>query len=498
MQLDNPSMEFVALKDSDFLQFEASSNTSKLPERSRDDILRMYYAAFHLRHPILPSRQQLETYLDSAPELFSAISVIVNIMFAPRMLETEEMTKLVHDSKELWQSSPNDLFKLQASLLLAFASYASTDVASAIQMRTWCSNTIFKALTEISKKKEGCMDFLASWRTKVFDNMVFMDILAKIAHEVYFLDVVFAVLYRAEFSEFVNSGLIDKVPVQNLPNFSLKCRFRTLNMVHSLISSLETFGTGFVRQLSDTDFKRLENCVTAFQEHLTESVREAQMAALDRFPAMTCQNDDVDDGIQQSIMILNFSVLLVHFPVSSLARSTPPFPGFLLHNPNPGDRCGFEQGHESARQCINAANNIVQIVPALGCQRAPMRTPFYSIVLAVAVLVHLRMYGWLSTRDELTESQQQELRLYDTYIRLEVNVLQMCSKTWAYAKTLYNSVCVLLKEELPELSKELLFDAEDLLPLDDASGMDQVQMNTPQESLPEFTNELSDLSKLLE
>lgn len=422
-----------------------------------NEILNTYYTKFHHRHPFLPARAQLELYIDTAPELLAAMGILVQVLLAPKMMTASDLAQPLRKARKALSNSTDDLIKVQASLLLTLISFMSSDTVTSFELRAWCSNICYRALTEASAEEGGYSNVLSSWRTLAIENILYKELLTKAIHEVFFVDVMLSITSRKGFSLFVQSNVIDEVPIEDYPGFAYKCRLRTLKMVHTIVTSLDVFGSGKLTNPC-AEFLRLESLVSMFQSLLdqVQQVADVSTPSDPNIPYLVDAYGNVDDGVQQAIMVLNFSAIVLHFPISGLSRTK--MPSFLNQSLN-FRYCNCPKAQESplsAGRCIRCATNIICIATMIGKPQITERTPFYACCIAMSLVVHFEIYLSLSQKPDLTDSEEVNRCMYSDHIKLGLEGLQRFSATWGHANKLYASICELMQNGSPSYYMQLV------------------------------------------
>ncbi|KAF5097375.1 hypothetical protein D0Z00_002412 [Geotrichum galactomycetum] len=442
---------------------------------SFEDTIEIYYTNFHNRHPILPARSQISSYLRStkATELLQVMSFICHVLVngSPSL---DALLPRIHIAKTAVLKAPNDIVRVQASVLLAIAAHLCTDNPTSIYLRTWCFDLCHRILAQHTLSpltSDGFandlpvpVDAFSSPRTAGLDKQLFSDLVARTLHELFFLDVMFSVISKGKLSPFADSDLISCIPIEDVPLFAYKSRYRTIQVVKSIILSLATLGSGIQ---SSIEFTRLEALVTTFQGFLADDVLPEQ-----EFPPLLDDYGNVNDGIHQASMMLNFAAILLHFPSSSLYQNK--LPSFVQCTEDSGPIMPVNKTPlprqrvvVSTRQCIQAANNIIKIATDIGSSNIANRTPLYTCSLSMAMLVHMKAYHWL-TRGETNGSssnkapkidkvqRKQEIGLYEAYIKLESSSLLTYGSKWILPAKLNTSLCTVMYNVLPELYESLM------------------------------------------
>lgn len=438
-------------------------------ELSSDDIINVYYSTFHHRHPILPSKDYITAYLSmvQGDELLKVMGFVAHVT-STGPPQIDDLFQRIQVAKAAVENAPDDLVKVQSSILLAITAHLCTDNASSIQLRTWCFDLCYRVLAAYtlsapatdSTQSPMLLNILSSWRTTHIEKTLFGELVSRVVHEIFFMDIMFAMITRGKLSAFVMSNIIDSIPIKDIPGFAYRCRFRTMKVVRSILSSLASLGSGI--QVS-IEFTRLEALVTTFQGFMSDQLGDLPQG----FPHLMDDYGNVNDGIHQSIMMLNFAAILLHFPFSSLYQNK--LPSFVQCTEDSAPMLAVQKAPlskqrtvVSTRQCIQAANNIIKIVTDIGSSNIPNRTPLYSCSLAMAMLVHMKAYHWLTRPDDrggprMDEIQRkQEVGLYEAYIKLESNSLQMFGAKWILPTKLNASLCNVMFNVLPELYQSVI------------------------------------------
>lgn len=440
-------------------------------DMSTGEIINIYYSLFHHRHPILPPKTAIVGYLESTKgnELLKVMSFTAFILSSTGTPPIDEIFQRLQVARTAIEQAPEDLVKLQSAVVLSIVSHLCTDNNTSISLRTWCFDVCYRILSgyslsspasdvPFSKEPAIPVDLLSSWRTQQVDKRLFSDLFSRVIHEIFFLDIIFAVITRGKLSPFVNSNLIDSIPIKDVPGFAYRCRFRTMKVVRSISSSLASLGSGIQSSL---EFTRLEALVTTFQGFMSDNLADMSQG----FPHLMDDFGNVDDGVHQSIMMLNFSAILLHFPFSSLYQNK--LPSYVQCTEDSAPIVSIKNAPlsrqrtvVSTRQCIQAANNIIKVVTDIGSSNISNRTPLYSCSVAMAMLVHMKAYHWLTRPGSDLKMDEtlriQEIGLYEAYVKLESNSLQMFGAKWILPNKLNTSLCNVMFNVLPELYESVI------------------------------------------
>lgn len=438
---------------------------------SNPETINLYYTNFHSKHPILPPKEQFFDYINivKGEELLKVMQLITHIMGSPSLSLGDLLPQLQY-AKEAIQQAPNDLIKVQASLLLAIAAHLCTDNSTSIYLRTWCFDVCNKAISKYSLstpsdsgstfEQSFPYEYFSSQRTSSLDRQLFTDLITISIHESYFLDVMFAVISRGRISSFAESDMIDNIPIKDVPGFAYKSRFKTIKIVKSLIVTLAALGSSIN---TSPEFPRLEAMLTTYQGYMSDEVD-----GYSHFPPLVDDSGLINDGIHQANMMLNFAAILLHFPFSSLYQNK--LPSFVQCTDDSAPIVSVNKSSisrqrtiVSTRHCIQAASNIIKMVTDMGSASIPGRTPLFTCSLSMAMLVHMKAYHWLTRPNECGNTpvmdvshRKDEIGLYEAYIKLATSSLQIYGTRWILPTKLCTSLCNVMFNVLPELYESIV------------------------------------------
>lgn len=416
------------------------------------EILDIYYTQFHYRHPFLPPREHIETYIAVSPDLIAVLTLIAHVLKSPRLMDRGDIEYLVLDAREKINDSETDLIKLQSTVLLSNISYMCGMPSVYQQMKTWSSDICFSGLQMCKPSDTSCRgaEILRSTRTDSLDKKVYMQSLAKVAHEAFFIDASFSIISSQPFSNFVSdTACIDLVPVEDEPHFAYKTRFRTVKMVQGIVACLDSFKSG----TANADFRRLEKLVAMFEQMLDESMSSIESDdcsnTQDAIPKLVDADGILNEGIHQSIVTLYFSIILLHFPLSCIAAPTPACPGRIAQDtfeatlpllPRISKRTkaldAFLQYRTSSLKSLRAAKVITSLLSRLGPETNYVRAPIFSCCLVTASAIQLRGVSFMKSMLHRKDYEEEELEEAIRHVKLSLEVLGQYGQKWRKAKEL--------------------------------------------------------------
>lgn len=452
-----------------------SSETNSLPEPPLEEMINLYYTLFHHKNPILPPRDQIKGYLssirtedDSPNELILAMNLVVHIATLPSSPQLSELKPRIRAVYHAVEDAPDDVVKLQTVILLLLSAHLNTDNTISLALRNWLFYFLFHKLSsynlmspvsDFSNNGSGIVPLaiFTSPRLENTDKQLLRDSVARAIHESFFLEILFALIGRTPLTRFALSGVVETVPISNIPNFAYNSRYKTAKMVRTILCSMTTVGSGIC---FSTEFTRIQSLLSTFQGFLSsKSSNESQ------FPPLVDSSGSVNDGIHQAIMIINFASIMLHFPFSNLMQNK--LPSFVDCTESSGPIMGpgmvkksKHEAMESTNRCIEAANHIVSVIPTVGQSKIINRSPVYSCALSMAMLVHMKAYHWLTKGDGMKNAQYKnmdeqayarEIKGYMDSVKIESDTLKRFSRNWILPGKLNTSLCNVMFNVLPEL-----------------------------------------------
>lgn len=531
-----------------------------------DTIVDIYYSSFHTRHPLLPPQNKFYSYIQSVRpsktqdestmdanasdprldnELVMAMAYVSHDFALTRPPNLEQLAPYITHVFQAIQRAPDDIIKVQAALIFLLGAHLATENLVSAALREWLFNFLYDKLSiynystpipdtncfvmSAQCRKEKFLDesdtigsstlnipvslFLSS-RSENLDTKLVEDAIIRSVHEAFVLDVMFSLIGRTPLSRFSESGVVDTIPVVNVNGFAYSARYRTVKVARSILQTLSTVGSGLQ---SSSVFSRLEALITTFQGFLQEggnnfdpTKHHSGCTENDsvQFPPLVNDFGIIDDGIHQAIIVINFAAIILHFSFSNLYQNR--IPSYVECINSSDCSIGIPQNESlnshratmCTKKCIEAANNLVQIISDVGIQQVCERTPLFSCALSMAMLVHMKAYHWLvisinsppagilgkETVQKLTgempgtatwdsfrnpsshhhhhpdnggaittmsseneATRQSEINLYESYIKMESSTLQLFSKRWVLPGKLNTSLCNVMFSVLPEL-----------------------------------------------
>lgn len=421
---------------------------------SSSEIMDAYYQNFHYRHPFLPPREQLQLYIGYAPELLAVMGLTVGVLSSFQLMSFQDTEHLVKDIQEKLRKAVPDLIKLQTMVLLSIVSHMSGMTDVSLSMIKCSSDVCYRSFSAYIRNQGGlshedCANILSSWRTVSLNMVEYQEALAKVAHEVYFMDTFSSMITGQKFSPFVSdSQLISLVEAEDVPGFAFKTRFRTITLIKEMIGTFNSFEAGTVK----TDFQRLNNVVTTFEQLLKGAMTiEARVgfSPSDLVPKLVSEYGIVDDGIYQSIMSLYLAMIVMHFPLSCIATPSVHCPGRMSHAtfiatelllPAPRERSqalnAYLQNRLSTLKCVYAAKVLISLVSTLGVDVAVKRTPLYSCCLIIAGAIQLRSLSFLKSIEGRRDFEQEEIDYHHVHVKLSMEAFKGFAQHWRKADSM--------------------------------------------------------------
>ncbi|ODV82985.1 hypothetical protein CANARDRAFT_30452 [[Candida] arabinofermentans NRRL YB-2248] len=210
----------------------------------------------------------------------------------------------------------------------------------------------------------------------------------------------------------------------------------------------------------------------------------------------------VNEGVHQSIILVNYAKIFTHRPFSYLWRPDVSKNPQCINDNNSTDESNNCQNLDKqvvdsrkiieTRKTIDSASSVIKLLLDTNPSKILERTPFYACSLAFSCLVHLSAYSWVeSSLQVLAEGNQDlsilrdnisddELDIYTEYIKLELGGIFQISRHWALSSKLIQHI----KDTLIKVSPKLYRKVQTSLP---ESNPQQVFIKQQQRQTPTAT-----------
>ncbi|GME82986.1 unnamed protein product [Ambrosiozyma monospora] len=190
-------------------------------------------------------------------------------------------------------------------------------------------------------------------------------------------------------------------------------------------------------------------------------------------PYLVNAHGQVNEGVFQSIMLVNYAKIFTHRPFSYLWRPD------VSRHPRCSDEAGVTDNCQTlkkqdvdsrkiieTRKTIDSASSVVKSLLDTNPAQVLQRTPFLACALAFSCLVHLSAYSWVESSLQVLETygdamsaslrdniSREELGIYSEYIKLELGGIFQISRHWALSNKLIAHIRETLMKVSPKLYK---------------------------------------------
>ena len=475
---------------------------SLVRELDTPTIISKFYNSFYNAHPFLPPQNEIMTYLDSIPykyDLLLAMKLIAegetSNKFA-RDIETINflVTSLINYIRQIGK----DFISLQSLLLLAMASHISSlhDLSTKIREATISLALEMKlnfideknvpavfldvngflterdhhhsanGMTPSDSEARSVADVLfEAERVSSIPREILVETMRKTFWELYYFDSISGTASGHTKSRLAVQHCLVLYPTSiPLQIFDYKSRAEACKLVNDAIS------LNIAIQSNKDSLPHLNHMRAALGNW------EMKLANPDTYgmPYLISKNGIVNEGVFESIMLLNYARIFTHRPFSYLWRSDvskhprctdeegvdDPCPP--LNNKEPDNATDSRKINET-RKTIDSANFLVKTLLDTDPSQTCKRTPFLACALAFSCLVHLSAYAWVESNLNVLEAEDEatrqisasELDVYTEYIKLEIGSMLQISRHWSLSAKLITHISETLCRVSPKLFRKV-------------------------------------------
>ncbi|KAH3686799.1 hypothetical protein WICPIJ_002221 [Wickerhamomyces pijperi] len=448
-------------------------------ELNVDNVINSYYNNFHAAHPVLPPLADFHQFfnlLGSPRELLIVMNLIAEgyetTKYSTRI---EEVFQIAVKLKNYINSNDQDIVTLQTLILLSLVCHISALHDLAYELRRTAIELVVKLginnqdLNEVDQDINGNlndtqefeinMNYLTS--SKRIRNLTMNDIKENSRRcfwELFFLDIIIGSSDAISLSKLTNMTCFIRFPsIPSRLDFDYETRAYTSKLVDDA-----------VRLNNNSNSSNSSNEDQYFK--LTASLYNWELKFsnpdLYKIPYLLNSQGDVNNGIQQGLIMLNYAKIFTHRPLSFLWKDNIPKNFKSIEKKlSTSDKNATGGGESKAslmnsrriietRKTIDAANLITKTLIDTNPLNILQRTPLNACSLAFACLVHLSAYIW-SSQSNNSASQQQDLSIYEEYIKLELSGIYKITTHWYLSSKILNYLMDNIKRLLPDLYKKL-------------------------------------------
>ncbi|QPG76262.1 hypothetical protein FOA43_003648 [Brettanomyces nanus] len=483
-----------------------------------ESIVNTYYKYFHSIHPFLPHREDIMTYLNSVPynyDLLLAMKIMgdgqVSSIYS-RDVETVQflVTSVVNYIKQVGK----DLISLQSLLILAMIAHISSlhdlsmllrealvslalelklnlldqhtvpdifmDVNGFITERRESDNNastntihgvqLMNTPSESDTKDDVLTELMQACRVANIPKRILADTIRRTLWEVYFFDTISGTASGHTMSLLASCKIIVLYPTTiSAHAFDYKSRAEACKLVNDSIKLNVAI--------------QAEEEVESHLVHMKAAIGnwELRLDNPDMYstPYLVNANGQVNEGVFEAIMLVNYAQIFTHRPFSYLWRSDVSKHPKCTDEEDVSEDCPPLKRQEvdsqkiiETRKTIDSASSVVKSLLDTNAADVTKRTPFLACALAFSSLVHLSAFSWVesslqvlgddaSTASLLKENiNEEELDTYTEYIKLELGAIYQISRHWALSAKLAQHI----KETLRRVSLKLYRKVQAALP----------------------------------
>lgn len=472
-----------------------------------DSIISAFYNFFHRAHPFLPPREDILTYLEAIPYKTDLL-LVMKIMGEGQTTskyarDIETVNYLVISLLKYIRQIGKDFITLQTLLLLAMISHISSlhDLSNTIREATislalemklnyidesnvppvfldvngFLSERDGKGKTEESlntptdSDTKGTLDSLFnSTRVASIPREILVDTMRRTFWELYYFDSISGTASGHTKSRLATKHCLVLYPTSvSLNVFDYKSRAEACKLVNDAIS------LNIAIQSHEHSLPYLNHMRAALGNW------EMKLSNPDTYsmPYLINKRGEVNDGVFEAIMLLNYARIFTHRPFSYLWRADVSKHPRCTDEGGIDDPCPPLNNKESqnstdsrkiieTKKTIDSANFLMKTLLDTDPGQTCKRTPFLACALAFSCLVHLSAYAWVESNltmlDSLDENAKQisasELNTYTEYIKLEIGSTLQISRHWSLSAKLITHISETLARVSPKLFKKVQTD----------------------------------------
>lgn len=504
-----------------------------------ESIVSSFYNCFYRSHPFLPPRQHILPYLEAIP-FKTDLLLVMKIMGEGQTTskyarDIETVNYLVISILKYVRQIGKDFITLQTLLLLAMISHISSlhDLSTTIREATISLafemklNYIDEAnvppvfldvngfLSERDEKsinahslntptdsdtKTTLDSLFGAKRVASIPHGILVDTMRRTFWELYYFDSISGTASGHTKSRLATKHCLVLYPTSvSLNVFDYKSRAEACKLVNDAIS------LNIAIQSHEDSLPYLNHMRAALGNW------EMKLSNPDTYamPYLINKHGDVNDGVFEAIMLLNYARIFTHRPFSYLWRADVSKHPRCTDEEGVDDPCPPLNNKESqnatdsrkiieTKKTIDSANYLMKTLLDTDPGQTCKRTPFLACALAFSCLVHLSAYAWVESNltmlDSLDENSKQisasELDTYTEYIKLEIGSTLQISRHWSLSAKLITHISETLSRVSPKLFKKVQTDILGLgfnIQTASSTALSKSESTTPSQTLKSET-----------
>lgn len=510
------------------------SNMLEIDANETDVIINKYYEKFHSAHPLLPRKEELKSYFEDESaklELLYIMQVIVQGQETDIYANNSELIsdRLVQCLDLIKKNNSLDIVSLISLLLVSIIAHVSALHDFSKILRQFSIKMIqefdinkldakhdFENKSQLLTPSDSKTSFDNERNNRLYDSdrlrsvskESISDLARRLFWELIFFDVIIG---SADGKTLTNFSSIEcEVNYPTYPPahvFDYKGRAEAAFLVNSAIKL----------NLAIINKQPLDKHLAPLNARLSTMEMKLSDPPSYNSPLLINKHGVVNEGVHQSILLLNYAKIFVHRPFSYLWKiKSPQVPRCVGGDYNEtrefatglkGDAIAIVETSKT----IEAADSIVRVLIDTSATRVLKRTPLFACSLALASLVHLSAYIWIENKlhvsqeeDDNSSFTNDDLSSLAEYIKLSLSAIYPISKHWKLSgrltKHIRDSLSKLrpglyskLKDELPQIESQLKSFGLKAESIDDhakdsSSNSNSINDNTPNSN---FSNHLT-------
>lgn len=445
-----------------------------------DSIVETFYSHFYSCHPFLPPKEHINEYL-------GAIPVATDLILAMKFMgdgqtsgiyskDSETVNFLVTTILEYVKQLGKDFISLQTMLILAMIAHISSlhdlsvllrealiEMTLEFQMNYLDEMSLPADFIDVNgnipakdRMNHNLDALLQSQRVRNIPKEILYDSIRRTFWEIYFFDTLSGTASGQYKSPLAMNKCFTFYPLTcPREKFDYKSRSEMCKLVNDSISLNMS----------------IQSRNNSYQTHLTHMQAalgnwEMKMANPDNYqmPYLINLNGEVNEGLFEALVLLNYARIFTHRPFSYLWRSDVSKHPRCTSGEGVDDPCddhfllNFDHRRKiiETRRTIDSANSFIKTILDTDASNITKRMPFIACGLAFSSLVHLSAYSWVDANLKNNESNNndinyEELGIYSEYIKLEIGSILQITHHWSLSRKLVQHIV----ETIIKVSKPL-------------------------------------------
>ncbi|KAH3667093.1 hypothetical protein WICMUC_005440 [Wickerhamomyces mucosus] len=434
-----------------------------------ESIVHNFYTSIHNSHPVLPPLAQIIPYLNimgNPRELLLVMKLFGDGYTSSKYnSKINEIFQIATELQKLMNTQEKDIITIQTLILLGLICHISAlhDLSTTLRkeaiellIKLGINNLDIGEMTQdingnVNKGEfEINLAYTSSKRARNLDINDVKECSRRCFWELFFLDIIIGSSDGVTLSKLTNIECFVKFP--SIPE-KFKFDYETRSYTSKLVDDSVRLNNS--KKLTDEQYSKLTASLSNWELKFSNP-------DFYQIPFLLNNEGEVNEGIQQGLIMLNYAKIFTHRPLSFLWKNNVPKNFKLIEKklndeskelPNVDEKkLVSSRKIIETRKTIDAANLISKTLIDTNPLDILKRTPLNACSLAFACLVHLSAYIWSSTK---VSSSQQDLKIYEEYIKLELSGIHQITNHWYLSSKILNYLTDNIKKLLPDLFEKL-------------------------------------------